>query len=342
MLSLDTLKLSNFITYEDQIFDFNELFDKENILLIYGKNIDDMSFADNNGAGKSIIYEALLFLLCNRTTKNSNKNSLIGVFKKSMNVEGTFTDSSNNHFWIKRYRKDKIYSNDIRLKINGKEKKKSTATDLSKHMLDILGFSYKRIMNTSVFESNDERSRFVYLGDKEGKQLLSQMKGLEIFLKCEEVVKEEMKEITKELAAIKNEIEKLITLSKRISEERKENETLGKEFNQNIKERLKILIRKKSKTKKKFLIEKKKKEKELKEDTIRIRKLKLSIKKVSKFSMEDKRDKINERNEYIVSLEKQIAVTRSVVNSERSIIEEAKINDKKSGIGMHSLWKFNY
>lgn len=219
MLSINKLILRNFITYEKEVFDFERLFDKDDILLVYGKNFDDLSFANDNGAGKTIIYQGIIFGLFNKTTRNSNKDLLIGKARKSMSVEIMITDSYNNTYWIKRYRKNKTYGNGIRFKINGKEKRKGTARELTNFVLDTLGLTYRRVLNTSIFESDDERSRFIYLGDKEGKALLSQMKGLEIFSKCYDIAKKKTINITVKIDSLENKIEGEKLLFVRIADE---------------------------------------------------------------------------------------------------------------------------
>jgi DNA repair exonuclease SbcCD ATPase subunit len=234
MLSINYLKFDNFITYRDQTFNFSELFMDSPIVLIYGQNFDD-TFANDNGAGKSIIYEGLLFTLFNKTTKNSNKDSLIGKFSKSMSTECELLDSANNKFWIKRYRKNKIYGNGVRFKINGKERAKGTSRELTNLILNTLGITYKRVMNTSVFESNDERSRFVYLGDKEGKALLSQIKGLDIFLKCSEISNEKFKESEAKIINMENTLNNHKTFLDRINNEIKELTVLSEDFEINRK-----------------------------------------------------------------------------------------------------------
>jgi DNA repair exonuclease SbcCD ATPase subunit len=219
MLQIQSLELKNFITYKHQIFDFDELFRKSDILLIYGKNYDDVSFANDNGAGKSIIYQAILFALTNRTTRNSQKDLLIGKFAKSMSCTLKLKDFNDTQFWIRRYRNHSIYGNGVKFKINGVEKGKGTPSELNTLILDTLGLSYRRIINTSIFESDDERSRFIYLGDKDGKSLLSQMKGFEIFQKCYEIAKAESESLEQKETQLKIEIEKRELVKQRVFRE---------------------------------------------------------------------------------------------------------------------------
>jgi len=199
MLRLEKLHLKNFITYEDQVVNFNKFFVDSNILLIYGKNLDDISFASDNGAGKSILYQAILFALTGRTTRGTSPDLLVGKFAKSMSCSLNIIDSDSNKIWIKRYRKNANFGNELRLKVNGKEIKKGKSREMTGYLLNLLTISYRRIINTSIFESDDERSRFIYLNDKDGKALLSQIKGLEIFQKCFEIAKERTVHIENEI-----------------------------------------------------------------------------------------------------------------------------------------------
>uniref|UniRef100_A0A6M3K087 Rad50/SbcC-type AAA domain-containing protein n=1 Tax=viral metagenome TaxID=1070528 RepID=A0A6M3K087_9ZZZZ len=208
-LQLQSLELFNFITYKEQIFDFRELFVDSNILLIYGKNFDDSNFANDNGSGKSIIYIALIFLLFNRTTINSDKNLLVGQFSNFMSVKGVFKDD-NNLFEIKRFRKHKVHKNNVIFKINNKIKKKSTPTEMDFLIRQTLNIDYKRFVNTSVFESSDERTRLIHLGDKEAKDLLSKMKGLDIFSKCQDIVKKDVNNLDKKIFETNSKIDATI------------------------------------------------------------------------------------------------------------------------------------
>lgn len=326
MLSIDKLELSNFITYKNQLFDFNKLFTDSNLLLIYGKNIDDISFANDNGAGKSIIYESLLFLLFNRTTKNSNKDILIGEFNKSMNIEGILTNSSNDKFWIKRYRKDKIYGNNVRFKINDKEIKKGTQTELTNLILQELGISYRRVMNTSIFESNDEKSRFVYLGDKDGKSLLAQMKGLGIFSRCEEIAKNEVKDIEIKIDNENKKLNELKILQRTTNNNRKDNIELSKEFEDNKKQKILVLKTKKKKFKISHTKEYEKKSKSIRRINKEIKKLNKEIEKVSGRKRLEK--ELETCEDTILSFSKHIGVIEEGLRKAKRIIKGIKIHKK--------------
>jgi DNA repair exonuclease SbcCD ATPase subunit len=213
MISIEELEFYNFITYESQTFYFKKMFGSDNILFIFGKNMDDSSFANDNGAGKSIIYEGLVWLLTDRTTRGSSKDSLIGKFAKSMYVKGTFRNDNNDKIIITRYRKDSTNGNGARIRVNKENFKSSSVAKINRRIQTILGFSYRELVNTSIFESNDQRSRLIYLSDKEGKALLSRMKGFEIFSECSELSKDEANSLNKKIYEIqlaKAEIEKKI------------------------------------------------------------------------------------------------------------------------------------
>jgi len=329
MLTIDYLKLNNFITYKEQVFNFKELFKDDNILLIYGKNRDDTSFANDNGSGKSLIYEALLFLLTNRTTKNSNRDSLIGKFARSMSVEGKLSNEKNT-YWIKRYRKDKHYKNNVRFKINDKEKKKSTQTELTDLINNILNISYKRLINTSIFESNDERSRFVYLGDKDAKSLLSQIKGLEIFSECEKIVKNEINNIEKEIIKLDNELDKINLIRKRIKKDKIENNKLSIGFNKNKKLRVLDVKRNIGKIKesleegiRKILSTKNRHEKKI----LELKKTLTKTKNIDKLNKQ-----INILNEDIKAFQEHNALIKANLKNDENTIAMIKGNKKNIGL----------
>jgi len=329
MLQIDKLKLTNFIVYKKQTFNFSEMFDDTNLLLIYGKNLDDTSFANDNGAGKSIIYEALLFLLCNRTTRNSNKNLLIGKFATSMNVEGTLLDDSGTEYWIKRYRKNKVYVNGVRFKINGKEIKKGTPTELSNFILNALGISYRRIINTSIFESNDERSRLIYLGDKDGKSLLSQMKGLGIFNRCEQIAKDELKDVEKNTEIIKNDIDKLKTLINRIKNEKEINKKLSRSFEKDRKEKISELKNKLSSSSKLAKKEEDERNKEIENETKKLNDFKDKKKRIR--SLENTNEKLKETKKSIKAYEEQITIQKLTIRNNKQIVKDLKSNREMVG-----------
>ena len=214
-MKLNKINVYNFVVYKKQTFDFNKMFERDNILLIYGVNKDDSSFANDNGAGKSLIKEIVLFLLFGRTSKNTSKNLLIGKFDKYAKVKGIIEDDYNNKYIITRYINHPVHKNGIIFKINGENKTKGTPTELSSLIERSLGISYRRIMNTSIFEGDDNKSRFVYLGDKDAKSLLLQMKGLDIFNTCYTVANDYYKEAVEVNSKIQ---EKLLKINWKIKE----------------------------------------------------------------------------------------------------------------------------
>jgi DNA repair exonuclease SbcCD ATPase subunit len=215
MMILNKINVYNFITYHKQTFDFNKMFAKDNIILIHGINHDDSTFANDNGAGKSLIYEIVLYLLFGKTSRNTSKNLLIGKFDKYTRIKGTLEDDYGNTYVITRYIKHPIHNNGVKFSINEDKKTKGTPTELSNLIERTLGISYRRIMNTSIFEGNDSRSRFVYLGDKEAKALLLQMKGMDIFSTCHSIANEIHKEAIKSSEKIR---EKLLKATWKVNE----------------------------------------------------------------------------------------------------------------------------
>lgn len=329
MFKISKLHLKNYVTYQDQIFDFDKLFDRNNIVLIYGKNNDDLSFASDNGSGKSIIYQALLWAITGKTTRNTNGDLLIGNFAKSMSVAVTIFDNNDNKYWICRYRKHSVYANEVRLKINGKDKHKGKSREMTEFISELLGISYKRIINTSIFESDDERSRLIYLGDKDGKALLSQIKGFDIFQTCYEIAKKEFDEINKKLIEIKMEIEsKQTTIS-----------ALTSEYEDILKKEKNLIKEKDEKIKriKKEIDEERKRMVHFSKDAKR----QLNAKKlmladaIKKESYHDKIEKLKESIEFLnekkLSLKIQLEQGISKVKQEKLMLKQLEKTESKIG-----------
>jgi len=319
MISIKSLTLNNFITYKKQKFNFTEMFADDNIILISGKNLDDASYANNNGAGKSISYEALLYLLFNRTTRNTSRDSLIGKFSKSMWVSGILEDS-HNKYEIKRYRKHKIHGNDVVFSINGISKEKSTPTEMTNLINRTLGISYKRVINTSILEGEDKRSRFVYLGDTEAKKLLSQIKGIDIFVDCHEYALNKYKEIETKIEKLKSEIEEYKYKIEVLNENKKHFKELSKMFKAEQEGKLKELNDELETITEEF-------NDKIKNENRKIKKLRKKLKEnktTNKSKIKSSNETINECESKILTLKEKSFMVNSKIRKSEDIINNAK------------------
>jgi len=237
MLSVNKLELNNFVTYEHEVLDFDVYFNENRLLLISGKNQDVPFVCDSNGAGKSLIYEALCWAVFGRTTRGGLKDSVVGKFSNSCSVFATLSNTvTGDMYEICRYRKDRIHANNVLFSINGEEQKFTIKTDVDKFIWHTLGVSYDKVINTCIFRSDDERKRFVYMGDVDRKRLLSEMRGTDIFPLCEKLAVQEHKNAEAELDAVNTVLQNALHQKRQLIHElrnlREQAKVVAKEYEQ--------------------------------------------------------------------------------------------------------------
>ena len=244
MLTLNKIEFKNFITYKHQIFDFDEMFENGNTILICGDN-EDSSFADANGVGKSIIYEGLLFALTGRNTRNTSPDSIIGKFDNHTEISVTLTLNTGFKYRIVRYRNHPEHGDWPFLYVNDDKHpvKSGTPTETTNFILKTLGLSYNKIVNTSVFCGEDSRSRFLYMGDKEQKKLLLTLIGADIFIECSKIAKQNLDEFKSDLKDIEHEIAIERSKTENLQEQISSLNELKEQFKTTKKKRLKEITK---------------------------------------------------------------------------------------------------
>lgn len=237
MLSINKIKLENFVTYESEVLDFESYFARDRLLLISGENNDAPFICNSNGAGKSLIYEALCWAVFDRTTRGGLKDNVVGRFAGGCSVFATITNITTGDIYeIRRYRKHKNHGNNVFFFINGEEQKFTIKTDVNKFIWHMLGISYDKVINTCIFRSDDERKRFVYMGDVDRKRLLAEMRGTDIFPLCEKLVVQEHKNAEAELEAVNTVLQDALRQKRQLIHElrnlREQAQAVAKEYEQ--------------------------------------------------------------------------------------------------------------
>lgn len=314
MLHLQELEVTNFITYKHTKFKFNKYFTNDRLLLILGKNKDLPEVCDSNGAGKSLIYEAFCWCLFDRTTRGGLKDGVIGTHGTSTNVRCTILNDNNGaRYTVSRYRKDSVHGNNVIFKVNDETQKFTIKTDVNKFIWHTLGVSYNKFINTCIFKSDDERKRFVYMGDADRKQLLSEMRGTDVFPDCEKLAKAELKKHDASVEAVDLLLQNDLQMKRKARHDLKDLAEAQQTYEKEIKARIKKLRHDRAEILIDYNARGKVHKAEITKIEKRITRLENKIKKpVDRVTIETRKDKLNEQltkmMKKMVDLEANIAI----------------------------------
>lgn len=333
MLSISKLELNNFVTYESEVLDFDAYFSESRLLLISGENQDAPFICDSNGAGKSLVYEALCWAVFGRTTRGGLKDSVIGKFSGSCSVFATISNTATGDIYeIRRYRKDREHGNNVLFFVNGEEQRFTIKTDVDKFIWHTLGVSYDKVINTCIFRSDDERKRFVYMGDVDRKRLLAEMRGTDIFPLCEKIASKKHKEAESSLDETDIILQEAIRQKRRLTHELKNLKEQAEAVATERQQRIDVLHKKKAE----FLVEFNKKEEKLnKKISRRKTKLRRLKEKASSAKANEEDAKYNELEAKASKAFEELSMLKGDIARIDGVLEKASGADNVGAICDH-------
>jgi DNA repair exonuclease SbcCD ATPase subunit len=124
-IEFEKIEIFNFKSFDTEVFEFNKL---KGMNLICGKNNDVPN--SKNAAGKSTIFNALVFSLFGQTQENINNKNIANKFSKSKEVRVTtyFTIDENQYIVSSGFNK---YGNAF-CELKMKEKGQTDELDITK------------------------------------------------------------------------------------------------------------------------------------------------------------------------------------------------------------------
>lgn len=210
--------VKNFMSYKDAEVDFDSY---RGLVSIEGENLDDPS-ATSNGSGKSLIPESLKWVLFGHTARGVASDDVVNrKVGKNCSVE-LFLEIDGKTAVVKRYRKDKEFKNQLffdyvleqnQIGADAIDLRGKTDAETQEKLIKEVGFDENTFDNTVFFGHNFTKS-FAALPDKEQKQVLETILGVEYFTELYEKTKALSKEVEADLtekthtvAALKRQIE---------------------------------------------------------------------------------------------------------------------------------------
>jgi DNA repair exonuclease SbcCD ATPase subunit len=213
-ITFEKIKIKNFLTIGNYFINVNLC--KNPLTLIYGKN----------GHGKSLILDAISFVLFNKPYRDINKPQLINsINKKELVVEISFT-IKNDSFKIIRGMKPnifEIYKNDVLLNQD------ADSRDYQKYLEDHIIHLNQKGFNQTVIMGSATFVPFMKLKTPERRLVIEDLLDLQIFTSMNIVLKQKIKDneqvienIQSNISQFKSKIQLQEQYNKKIEDDRAE------------------------------------------------------------------------------------------------------------------------
>ncbi|MNW28281.1 Nuclease SbcCD subunit C [compost metagenome] len=198
MIILEDLTIQNFMSVRKTSFPLS----KQGLLVVLGFNKDDPAF-DSNGAGKSTLFEALCWLLFEKTLRGLSGDEIVNltVGKNTSVVLNFRSDKEDASYRISRYRKHNENKNSCHIFKNGKNITPKSTKDANKMIEDIFQLDFNTFTNSIIFGQGLIKT-FSTATDKEKKEILEKMMGLEQIKKLQDKAKQKRDVVKDEFNAL--------------------------------------------------------------------------------------------------------------------------------------------
>jgi len=168
-MKLKTIVLSDFLSFQDEEIQF-----PEGLVAISGRNADSPG-AGSNGSGKSALFDAVSWALYGRTLREIGSDDVIRMACKSCEVALSFTADGKDYF-INRQRGGK---NLLHFFCGQNDLTQSTMALTQEKIDQTLGMDYKIFRAVATFSG--DALRFAHATDKEQKEILEKLLGLDAY-----------------------------------------------------------------------------------------------------------------------------------------------------------------
>jgi len=166
----------------------------------------------SNGCGKTTLFEAVGWCLFGKTSKGIVKDELIRTGEKNCLVRVFFDD---NLIVVRRMGTS---GTTLELHDDGKHKKFKTTTDAQAYLTERLGIDYEFWRN-SFYASQQDVGRFIDATNKDKKDIFTKALGLDIYDRCQKVVKSKIKSLEETLAKLRGTESALMRMLEGVTEE---------------------------------------------------------------------------------------------------------------------------
>ncbi|HLF34897.1 MAG TPA: ATP-binding protein, partial [Cyclobacteriaceae bacterium] len=196
-LSVHQLRLRNFVTFADQDIPLHA----QGLVLLKGKNLDE-PWRGRNAAGKTLIGDALLWLLQGETSRDITVDSVIGKNGRHCSVEAEI-EIGKARITVGRYRKHPDHGTSFKI-FSGEGDVSHRRMDDTKDRLDsVIGCS-ANLIRISCFQYGDESKYFSRMKTDERAKIIDEIVGA-----SEANIPARYKTVNTEIRALESELMRL-------------------------------------------------------------------------------------------------------------------------------------
>lgn len=220
------VKFSNLFAHQD-----TEYFFKNKVCtVIFGEN-RDAEDCDNNGAGKSTIFEAIAIALTNKSLRDLDKEMFINRDAEDCTIEFELqNDVLNSSLKIVRkfFRGSK--SAKITLIENGKVNSQMTSVnEANKRIYELIGISREDLLRYYII-SQDNSYTFFKAGDVEKKEVLNRITSADMINPIIEELGDRKKQLTSDISEIESGISSIQDKIEFFKEQKANNEAVSDDY----------------------------------------------------------------------------------------------------------------
>jgi DNA repair exonuclease SbcCD ATPase subunit len=174
---ITTLTVQNFLSFGEATFDFRDA----GLVLVEGENRDDRS-ARSNGSGKSAMIDALVWCLFGKTLRGYENDEVVNRRVGDDCLVTVRVEDGKRDYEITRARRHSTHKNSLRVYCESAcaDMTGSSNAETQEVVEKLLGCSVRTFLSSVVF-GQDSAYRFSSLTDKEQKEILDEVLGVERF-----------------------------------------------------------------------------------------------------------------------------------------------------------------
>ena len=219
-MKITRMTIQNFLSFGEAEFDL----DGSGLTLVEGENLDDES-ARSNGSGKSAMIDALVWCLFGSTLRGYENDEVVNrkVGEDCVVTVRLIPNDESVAYEVSRARRHRKLKNTLRVvEINrggeSSDASGSSNTETQEAIEKLLGCTKRTFLSSVVF-GQDRAYRFSSLTDKDQKEILDEVLGVERFSAAYVAARAKLSEVNTSIADIQRHLEQAKKLKEQADDE---------------------------------------------------------------------------------------------------------------------------